>query len=243
MEIANHRFVDVEFVPTSKITPANKGGIITPKFIVMHYTAGYTTRGDVNTLTKSLAQGGRDNVSAHLVVGRDAEVVQMVPFNRKAWHAGPSEWVNPLNDEVWSDLNRHSIGIEISNAGWLQKLRTESARARYIDAHGNYIYGDGMFTNGKRSLESKPDEWLAEDHAVVGKRGLVWEPFYEPQLAILDDIVPALLTAYPSIEFIVSHEEIDTRGWKSDPGPAFPMRRYTKLTESRADDGDEPSDE
>jgi N-acetylmuramoyl-L-alanine amidase len=26
------------------------------------------------------------------------------------------------------------------------------------------------------------------------------------------------------------------RGWKSDPGPAFPMRRYTKIIEDRGDE-------
>ena len=28
---------------------------------------------------------------------------------------------------------------------------------------------------------------------------------------------------------IVSHEQIDTRGWKTDPGPSFPMEDFKRL--------------
>jgi N-acetylmuramoyl-L-alanine amidase len=41
---------------------------------------------------------------------------------------------------------------------------------------------------------------------------------------------------YPIID-IVSHEEIDTRGWKTDPGPAFPMKLLRRhLTSDRGED-------
>jgi N-acetyl-anhydromuramoyl-L-alanine amidase len=31
-------------------------------------------------------------VSAHLLIRRDGECVQFVPFHRRAWHAGRSRW-------------------------------------------------------------------------------------------------------------------------------------------------------
>ena len=213
---------------------------ITPIFIVMHYTAGYTFKGDVNTLSKTLAQGGRDGASAHVNVGKAGEVAQIVPFNRKAWHAGPSEI--EIDGHVYTNLNINSIGIEITNQGYLMPIREVGGRNLYQDYAGNQIWGDGTFKNGRRQIESAPDTWLQtrEVHPVIGKPNLVWEPFYEPQLDAVEGIVIALIQKYPTIKYIVSHEQIDTRGWKSDPGPAFPMRRFTKLTESRADDGDEP---
>ena len=46
-------------------------------------------------------------VSAHLLIGRDGAVVQYVSFNRRAWHAGQSEWRGRER------CNDYSIGIEL----------------------------------------------------------------------------------------------------------------------------------
>jgi AmpD protein len=46
-------------------------------------------------------------VSAHALVRRDGEVVQYVPFHRRAWHAGQSSW------QGRERCNDYSIGIEI----------------------------------------------------------------------------------------------------------------------------------
>ena len=46
-------------------------------------------------------------VSAHLLIRRDGELVQFVPFGRRAWHAGESEFRGA------SRCNDFSIGIEL----------------------------------------------------------------------------------------------------------------------------------
>jgi AmpD protein len=46
-------------------------------------------------------------VSAHALIRRDGEIVQYVPFHRRAWHAGQSQW------EGRSNCNDFSIGIEV----------------------------------------------------------------------------------------------------------------------------------
>jgi AmpD protein len=46
-------------------------------------------------------------VSAHLLVRRTGEVVQYVPFHRRAWHAGTSSW------QGRERCNDYSIGIEL----------------------------------------------------------------------------------------------------------------------------------
>lgn len=46
-------------------------------------------------------------VSSHLLVRRDGEVVQFVPFHRRAWHAGTSQWRGRER------CNDYSIGIEL----------------------------------------------------------------------------------------------------------------------------------
>ncbi len=48
-------------------------------------------------------------VSAHYVVGRDGQTVQLVPEAQTAWHAGRSIW------RGIADVNDRSIGIEIEN--------------------------------------------------------------------------------------------------------------------------------
>jgi len=49
-------------------------------------------------------------VSAHLLIKRDGSMVQFVPFNQRAWHAGVSEF------EGQSNCNDFSIGIELEGA-------------------------------------------------------------------------------------------------------------------------------
>ena len=46
-------------------------------------------------------------VSAHLLIRRDGELLQFVPFGERAWHAGRSSW------EGREGCNDFSIGIEL----------------------------------------------------------------------------------------------------------------------------------
>ncbi|SMN02603.1 N-acetylmuramoyl-L-alanine amidase AmpD [uncultured Candidatus Thioglobus sp.] len=49
-------------------------------------------------------------VSAHLLIKRDGSVVQFVPFDKRAWHAGHSSFKGREN------CNDFSIGIELEGA-------------------------------------------------------------------------------------------------------------------------------
>ena len=49
-------------------------------------------------------------VSAHCVIKRDGEIVQFVPFNQRAWHAGKSCF------QGRAICNNYSIGIELEGA-------------------------------------------------------------------------------------------------------------------------------
>lgn len=49
-------------------------------------------------------------VSAHVLIGRDGQCVQYVPFNKRAWHAGASVY------EGRENCNDFSIGIELEGA-------------------------------------------------------------------------------------------------------------------------------
>ncbi|MBI4006632.1 MAG: 1,6-anhydro-N-acetylmuramyl-L-alanine amidase AmpD [Gammaproteobacteria bacterium] len=46
-------------------------------------------------------------VASHLVINREGEITQYVPFNRRAWHAGVSEFMGR------KQCNDFSIGVEL----------------------------------------------------------------------------------------------------------------------------------
>lgn len=52
-------------------------------------------------------------VSAHLLIRRDGETIQFVPFHLRAWHAGVSSFAGRAN------CNDFSIGIELEGADYL----------------------------------------------------------------------------------------------------------------------------
>jgi N-acetyl-anhydromuramoyl-L-alanine amidase len=59
-------------------------------------------------------------VSAHVLIRRDGELVQYVPFGRRAWHAGKSAW------QGRESCNDFSIGIELEGTD-----QTPYAEAQY----------------------------------------------------------------------------------------------------------------
>lgn len=197
MQIKNHRIEGAPFVKSPNIS----SGTLTPKGIVMHYTAGYTAESAISTLTKPNGKS-----SAHVVVDLDGTITQLVEFDNIAWHAGPSKY------KEFNGLNKSFIGIEIVNIGFLRKL----ASGQYQDAYGN-------------KMDAKYFEDLIEaPHARVGSGNFYWPTYPEAQLKAVEELTEALIDTY-NLKHIVTHEEIDTRGWKTDPGPAFPMKRFTKL--------------
>ena len=218
LKIVKHWFNadQVERRRTKKVS----GGTITPKFLVIHYTAGWTTAGDLHTLVKS-----KRKASCQLVVSRQGDMYQTCALNRRAWHAGPSR------SHGYSDLNSHAIGMELSNIGWLKKIGSDT----WKDPYGQLIAGNGKFINKDRKMECKVpiSDWEMGRHRNNGSGQFSWEPFDERQLDSTELMVEAMLAKYPTIKYIVGHDEIDTRGWKTDPGPAFPMSRFQKLIEDR----------
>ena len=83
MEILKHRLVDggVQHLVCRK----NSRKLSGPDMIVVHYTAGTSARTAAEFLAKEEVKA-----SAHLVIGRQGELFQLVPFDTEAWHAGRS---------------------------------------------------------------------------------------------------------------------------------------------------------
>ena len=77
-----------------------------PDMILLHYTGMKTGDEALHRLTTLSSK-----VSCHYVVFEDGRIVQCVPEEQRAWHAGESSWAGE------SDINSRSIGIEIVNPG------------------------------------------------------------------------------------------------------------------------------
>lgn len=160
-----------------------------PDTVVIHYTAGSS----LNSSAKWL-QNPRAKASAHVVVGKTGEVIQLAPFNIRTWHAGRSSWKGR------SGLNQYSIGIEIDNAGPLTRTP------------------DGYTTHFGKHVDNQ-NVVLATHKLDTTERG--WEAYTSLQLQVVEEICWALKEAY-NIAEIVGHDDI-APSRKRDPGPAFPM--------------------
>lgn len=94
----------------STVTPSpnygERKGVLSPDMIVLHYTG----MSDAPSAIVRLCTAGTE-VSAHYVVLEDGNIVQCVREADRAWHAGASCWAGE------TDINSHSIGIEIVNRG------------------------------------------------------------------------------------------------------------------------------
>jgi len=77
-----------------------------PDMILLHYTGMQSGEAALKRLCTASSK-----VSAHYVVFEDGRIVQCVPEERRAWHAGVASWGSE------TDINSRSIGIEIVNPG------------------------------------------------------------------------------------------------------------------------------
>jgi N-acetylmuramoyl-L-alanine amidase len=81
-------------------------GYAKPDCVILHYTGMPTGEAALALLRNPKAE-----VSSHYFIWEDGRIVQLVPEDRRAWHAGVSFWKGER------DLNSASIGIEIVNPG------------------------------------------------------------------------------------------------------------------------------
>lgn len=171
-------------------TPNISGQSIVPEYLIIHYSASGSTGTTVNHLCDPNA-----DVSAHLVIGRDGEVVQLASFDQRAWHCGESEWSGIRN------LNSRSIGIELVNWGPLD-----------LDKDGRYRSWAGT--------EVPEEEAKMATHRIT-KEARFWQTYTEPQLRRCFEVAKELVAHY-GLKDVLGHEDIaPTR--KTDPGPLFPL--------------------
>ena len=87
------------------------------KFIIFHYTGMRNENDAIKRLTNS-----KSKVSSHYFIKNNGNVITLVPELYVSWHAGISSWQN------YRSINKHSIGIEISNPGHDNKYKNFSKK-------------------------------------------------------------------------------------------------------------------
>jgi len=189
MKIVNHQLSSDRVTQQSSPNIGGKFKAGLPDTIVIHYTGGSSAQSSANWLCDQRAKA-----SAHVVIGTEGEIIQLVSFDTIAWHAGRSIW------EGRSGLNQYSIGIEIDNPGQLvQRVNG------FYTAFGTKV-PDDMVTLATHRNQTEPAYWHA---------------YTATQIATVEALCQLLMDTYP-IRTIVGHEEISP-GRKVDPGPAYPL--------------------
>ena len=117
---ASHTVVGVRFVPSPNFDERPKG--VPVSLVVVHnislppneFGGPYIEQLFTNQLDPTAHPYFEEikdhKVSAHILIRRDGEVVQFVPFNKRAWHAGESSYKECEN------CNDFAIGIELEGA-------------------------------------------------------------------------------------------------------------------------------
>lgn len=142
--------------------------------LVLHSTAH-------NTCEEVYAALDRLELSAHYVLGTDGTLCRCVPEDKRAWHAGASSWRG-----VTSDINSHSIGIEICSPSLGQEPFTEAQMEKLIPfcqklIHKYKLDNRNIVAHSDIAPIRKPDPGKAFPWKRLAKEGVgLW---YQPRNA------------------------------------------------------------
>jgi N-acetylmuramoyl-L-alanine amidase len=181
----------------------SKGPLKDYKYIIIHFTTGTRVESTIAHF-----RNGANKLSAHLLISSDGRIIQFLPFNRIAFHAGDSWW----EGDKW--LNEMSIGIELDNAGFL------------TEKDGNWY---------RKDVPIPKKDVVIKTHTREYKRR-AWERFPAVQLAVLEKVVRALVDHYGGSDKIemLGHDDINIAN-RLDPGPDFPMKQLRKKVFGRSE--------
>lgn len=186
----NHLASGVRYVPVLKTHAAMR----VRRFLVIHNTSGASGQSSID-----FWKNGAD-ASAHFVIERDGTIIQCVPCNIQAWHAGKSAWTDANTGVRYYGLNSCSIGIELANAG---------------NAEGALKWARKQ--PGFASIQAKHKH---------GGPVVEWEAYPEAQLEACNQLSKALIARY-NLDDLLGHDDASP-GRKTDPGPAFPMTSFRR---------------
>ena len=172
MEIENHLIKNIKYIRSPNFNERSQNSSI--KLIVIHaislppkeYGGDYVENFFLNKLKISDHEYFKEikdlKVSSHLYIKRDGEIIQFVPFDKRAWHAGESSF----NGEF--DCNDFSIGIELEGSDCDNFTDhqyqvvidgTKQLMNEYPDVKKNSIIGHSDIAPGRKTDPGDRFEW------------------------------------------------------------------------------------
>jgi N-acetylmuramoyl-L-alanine amidase len=160
-------FIVTEVVPSPNHDERKAGR--TPDMILLHYTGMPSGEAALQRLCAADSK-----VSAHYVVFEDGRIVQCVPEERRAWHAGVSSWAGE------TDINSCSIGIEIVNPGHefgyrdfpLRQVAATISLCKSILTRRGPISSDRILAHSDVAPQRKQDPGERFPWALLGESGI-----------------------------------------------------------------------
>lgn len=150
-----------------------RGGA-TPSLVVIHYTA-------MPSAAEARARlcDPAHEVSAHWLIAETGETEQLVDEHLRAWHAGAGQWGSV------TDVNSHSIGIELANTGAQPFPEPQMAALERL-LHGIMdrwrIPPQGVIAHSDMAPARKSDPGPRFDWRRLARQGLsVWPATPSPQ--------------------------------------------------------------
>jgi N-acetyl-anhydromuramoyl-L-alanine amidase len=113
-------------------------------------------------------------VSAHLLIRRDGEIRQYVPFTARAWHAGDSSWCGRQR------CNDFSIGIELEGTDDVAYAEVQYARlaaviatlrGKYASLRAAEIVGHEDIAPGRKTDPGPAFDWTRLDAELAATGG------------------------------------------------------------------------
>lgn len=147
-------------------------------FLIMHYT-GMPGDQALKYYLNDVHDEENGRISAHYLILENGEIIQVVDEDKRAWHAGRSYW------RGIRDINSHSIGIELANAGHYDgnppfaAAQLESLKYLCLDIMGRY--------------HLRPQDVLGHSDIAPGRRfdpgpRFPWSRLAEENIGIMPDI-------------------------------------------------------
>lgn len=154
--------------------------------LLLHYTGMDNADGALKWLCSPQSE-----VSAHYFVFEDGRIVQMVPEERRAWHAGSAYWAGE------TDINSHSIGIEIANPGHAGGSPDfpEDQMTAVVDLCQDIVTRCGIrparvLAHSDVAPDRKQDPGEKFDWAMLARNGVGLWPDAEPEAAVAASLLP-----------------------------------------------------
>jgi N-acetylmuramoyl-L-alanine amidase len=217
MKIENHWLVKENDLEKFVKKPSqNALDPIIPKYLIIHYTAGDTLKSPLNWFLNasraSTKNGGNpDAIAAHIIIDIDGSIIQLIPFNRRANHAGTSIW-----DGV-DGFNAQSIGIEIINPGYIEKTEGGTFRRLVNEENNTYKIYNSNEAQRIKEARHKHKIWDSSEYKY-------WMAYTDEQIEAVIQLSKLLFTKYQLINAL-GHDDISPIR-KPDPGPLFPWKHY-----------------